>query len=109
MVRSRAPRRAGACCRFGLEPNRYILYVSRLEPENNAHLVIEAYERVETDLPLVIVGGAPYARSTLRSSRAHGTPASGFLALSSAKTTARCNRTRTAMCTRLKSVELTRH
>jgi glycosyltransferase involved in cell wall biosynthesis len=47
--------------RFGLEPNRYVLYVSRLEPENNAHLVIEAYQRVKTDWPLVIVGGAPYA------------------------------------------------
>jgi glycosyltransferase involved in cell wall biosynthesis len=48
--------------RYGLEPNRYILYVSRLEPENNAHLVIGAYEQVATDLPLVIVGGAPYAQ-----------------------------------------------
>ena len=47
---------------YGLEPNRYILYVSRLEPENNAHLVIQAYEQVATDLPLVIVGGAPYAQ-----------------------------------------------
>lgn len=47
--------------KFGLKSNQYILYVSRLEPENNAHLVIEAYEQVETDLPLVIVGGAPYA------------------------------------------------
>lgn len=47
--------------RFGLEPNRYVLYVSRLEPENNAHLVIEAYKKVRTDWPLVIVGGAPYA------------------------------------------------
>jgi glycosyltransferase involved in cell wall biosynthesis len=46
---------------FGLRPNQYVLYVSRLEPENNAHLVIEAYKRVKTDLPLVIVGGAPYA------------------------------------------------
>jgi glycosyltransferase involved in cell wall biosynthesis len=46
---------------FGLKPNGYVLYVSRLEPENNAHLVIEAYSRVKTDLPLVIVGGAPYA------------------------------------------------
>jgi len=46
---------------FGLKPNQYVLYVSRLEPENNAHLVIEAYKRVKTDLPLVIVGGAPYA------------------------------------------------
>ncbi len=47
--------------KFGLKANQYILYVSRLEPENNAHLVIEAYEKVKTDLPLVIVGGAPYA------------------------------------------------
>jgi len=47
--------------RFGLKPNEYVLYVSRLEPENNAHLVIDAYERVRTGMPLVIVGGAPYA------------------------------------------------
>src|SRR5262249_21654423 len=47
--------------KFGLKPNKYVLYVSRLEPENNAHLVIEAYGQVKTDLPLVIVGGAPYA------------------------------------------------
>ena len=47
--------------KFDLKPNQYVLYVSRLEPENNAHLVIEAYEKVVTDLPLVIVGGAPYA------------------------------------------------
>lgn len=48
--------------RFGLRPDQYVLYVSRLEPENNAHLVIEAYRGVKTDRPLVIVGGAPYAK-----------------------------------------------
>lgn len=48
--------------KYGLEPNRYVLYVSRLEPENNAHMVIEAYRRLNTDWPLVIVGGAPYAQ-----------------------------------------------
>jgi len=48
--------------KFGLESNRYVLYVSRLEPENNAHLVIDAYQNVKTDWPLVIVGGAPYAQ-----------------------------------------------
>lgn len=55
--------------RFGLEPNRYILYVSRLEPENNAHLVIEAFRDVKTDWPLVVVGGAPYAEEYIRSLR----------------------------------------
>jgi glycosyltransferase involved in cell wall biosynthesis len=45
----------------GIEPERYILYVSRLEPENQADLVIEAYREVPGDLPLLIVGNAPYA------------------------------------------------
>src|SRR5438128_7640072 len=48
--------------RFRVEPNRYVLYVSRLEPENNAHLVIEAFKRVRTAHKLLIVGDAPYAR-----------------------------------------------
>ncbi len=47
--------------KYGLLPNQYVLYVSRLEPENNAHLAIEAYRNLNTDWPLVIVGGAPYA------------------------------------------------
>jgi glycosyltransferase involved in cell wall biosynthesis len=51
---------------YGLKPNRYILYVSRLEPENNAHLVVEAYKKVDTDMPLVIVGGAPYAEDYIK-------------------------------------------
>ncbi len=45
---------------FGLEAGRYLLYVSRLEPENNPELVIRAYRQVETDWPLVVVGGNPY-------------------------------------------------
>jgi glycosyltransferase involved in cell wall biosynthesis len=51
----------GTLARLGLEPRGYVLYVSRLEPENNAHVVIEAWGRLTTDLPLVIVGDAPYA------------------------------------------------
>jgi glycosyltransferase involved in cell wall biosynthesis len=49
--------------KLGLRRDAYILYVSRLEPENNAHVVIEAYNRLSNKpLPLVIVGDAPYAR-----------------------------------------------
>lgn len=47
---------------FGLDPDRYLLYVSRMEPENNALMVVSAFARVETDMPLVMVGDAPYAR-----------------------------------------------
>lgn len=52
---------------LGIEAAKYVLYVSRLEPENNAHVVIEAYQRVASDLPLVIVGDAPYANEYIAS------------------------------------------
>ena len=51
----------GTLARLGLEPGRYVLYVSRLEPENNAHVVVNAYSKVATDLALAIVGDAPYS------------------------------------------------
>src|SRR6266478_5539075 len=52
--------------RWRAEPNRYVLYVSRLEPENNAHLVIEAFKKVRTAHKLLIVGDAPYAHDYIR-------------------------------------------
>jgi len=61
----RRPDRA-AVRRWRAEPNRYVLYVSRLEPENNAHLVIEAFKRVRTAYRLLIVGDAPYARDYIK-------------------------------------------
>lgn len=51
---------------LGLEPGRYILYVSRMEPENNALMVRRAFERVRTDFKLVLVGDAPYAADYIR-------------------------------------------
>ena len=56
---------------LGISGQKYILYVSRLEPENNAFLVIKAFKKYQThetdintvsnNLFLVIVGDAPYA------------------------------------------------
>ena len=46
---------------LGLEPRRYFLYVSRFEPENNPHRVVAAYALAGGDMPLVMVGDAPYA------------------------------------------------
>jgi len=56
--------------RWRVEPNRYVLYVSRLEPENNAHLVIEAFKKVRTAHRLLIVGDAPYAREYINDLKA---------------------------------------
>jgi len=50
---------------LGLEPGRYFLYVSRMEPENNALAVRQAFERVSSPLKLALVGDAPYAASYL--------------------------------------------
>ncbi len=51
--------------RLNLEVGRYILYVSRLEPENHADTVIDGYRAggglSGLGVPLVIVGDAPYA------------------------------------------------
>jgi glycosyltransferase involved in cell wall biosynthesis len=47
--------------RLGLEPDGYFLVVTRLEPENHASLVAEAFRSVETRKKLVVVGDAPYA------------------------------------------------
>jgi glycosyltransferase involved in cell wall biosynthesis len=55
---------------WGVEPNRYVLYVSRLEPENNAAMVIEAFKRVRTPHRLLIVGDAPYAHEYISELRA---------------------------------------
>jgi glycosyltransferase involved in cell wall biosynthesis len=46
---------------FNLRPRGYLLYVSRLEPENNALGVVQAYSARKFGVPLVIVGDAPYA------------------------------------------------
>src|SRR5208282_5202254 len=51
---------------LGLGQGAYFLYVSRMEPENNALAVREAFERVETPLKLALIGDAPYASDYIR-------------------------------------------
>jgi glycosyltransferase involved in cell wall biosynthesis len=65
----RRPDRASVS-KWRVEPNRYVLYVSRLEPENNAHLVIEAFKKVRSAYRLLVVGDAPYADHYISSLKA---------------------------------------
>jgi glycosyltransferase involved in cell wall biosynthesis len=58
-----------ALAELGLEPGRYFLYVSRMEPENRALEVRQAFERVRTDMKLALIGDAPYARDYIRQVR----------------------------------------
>ena len=64
------PAGSGTLDRLGLSPEGYVLYVSRLEPENNALAVVEAYRGVPGKTPLVVVGDAPYARKYIARVRA---------------------------------------
>jgi glycosyltransferase involved in cell wall biosynthesis len=43
---------------WGLMPDNYILFLGRFSPEKNCHLLIEAYEKLETPLKLVLAGGS---------------------------------------------------
>ena len=56
----------GTLTRWGLRPGEYFLYVSRMEPENNALLVVRAFERAKVANKLVMVGDAPYAADYIR-------------------------------------------
>jgi len=55
--------------RLGLSSRGYVLYVSRFEPENNPLEVVMAWNRVRAEVPLVMVGDAPYAKQLVRSVR----------------------------------------
>ena len=47
-------------CRLGLEPGRYFLSACRLVPDNNIHLLVEAFTGVDTSMKYAIAGGTPY-------------------------------------------------
>ncbi|MBI2214951.1 MAG: DUF1972 domain-containing protein [Acidobacteria bacterium] len=47
--------------RLGLTARDYLLYVSRLEPENHPLEVARGYRDVDSPRPLVLVGDAPYS------------------------------------------------
>lgn len=74
-VDPRPPRTTGVLAQLGLTSRRYFLYVSRFEPENNPHRVAAAWREVPRGMgsgaaaamPLVMVGGAPYAQGFIAS------------------------------------------
>jgi glycosyltransferase involved in cell wall biosynthesis len=61
-----APGGSATLDRLGLSSGGYVLYVSRFEPENNPDAVLRGYRGFSRDLPLVLVGSAPYAERFIR-------------------------------------------
>jgi glycosyltransferase involved in cell wall biosynthesis len=56
---------------WGLEPDNYILFLGRFSPEKNCHLLIEAYERLDTRAKLVLAGGSSYTNAYVDELRKH--------------------------------------
>jgi glycosyltransferase involved in cell wall biosynthesis len=48
---------------YGLESGRYILFLSRHEPENSCDLIIKAFEGLDTPMKLFFGGGVTYQSS----------------------------------------------
>ena len=56
---------------WGLEPGRYVLFLGRFSPEKNCHLLVEAFERLNTDVKLVMAGASSYCDDYSRELRTH--------------------------------------
>lgn len=52
-------------------PERYVLFLGRFSPEKNCHLLIAAYEKLETPVELVLAGGSSYPDEYSRELRTH--------------------------------------
>jgi glycosyltransferase involved in cell wall biosynthesis len=56
--------------KWGIEPGNYALFLGRFSPEKNCHLLIEAFERLDSAAQLVMAGGSlpsdPYAKQLYR-------------------------------------------
>jgi glycosyltransferase involved in cell wall biosynthesis len=56
---------------WDIEPGRYILFLGRFSPEKGCHLLVEAYEKLDTDVKLVMAGASSYCDDYSRRLLAH--------------------------------------
>jgi len=62
---------SGAILDLGLEPQGYILFLGRFSPEKGCHLLLEAYEKLNPDIKLVMAGASSYCKEYASQLRAH--------------------------------------
>jgi glycosyltransferase involved in cell wall biosynthesis len=56
---------------WGLEPQKYVLFLGRFSPEKGCHLLVEAFERVQGEVKLVMAGASSYCDEYSRELRTH--------------------------------------
>lgn len=69
MLRER--REPQAILEWGLDPGNYILFLGRFSPEKGCHLLVDAFERLHTDVKLVMAGASSYCDDYSRELRKH--------------------------------------
>ncbi len=45
---------------WGIEPGKYVLFLGRFSPEKGCHLLVEAFQQIDTDMKLVMAGASSY-------------------------------------------------
>jgi glycosyltransferase involved in cell wall biosynthesis len=56
---------------WGLEPGNYILFLGRFSPEKGCHLLVEAFEQIDTGVKLVMAGASSYCDDYSKKLRTH--------------------------------------
>ncbi len=56
---------------WGLDPGQYILFLGRFSPEKGCHLLIQAFEKLQTETQLVMAGASSYCDDYSRRLHAH--------------------------------------
>jgi len=64
---------------WGLEGDNYVLFLGRFSPEKNCHLLIDAFENLNTDMKLVLAGGSSHSDSYVKRLRRHESDQIRFL------------------------------
>lgn len=69
ILRERRPARK--ILEWGLHPGQYVLFLGRFSPEKGCHLLVRAFEQIETEVKLVMAGAASYCDEYSRELRKH--------------------------------------
>ncbi len=56
---------------WDLEPGNYVLFLGRFSPEKGCHLLVEAFEQLNTDAKLVMAGASSYCDDYSKELRTH--------------------------------------
>jgi glycosyltransferase involved in cell wall biosynthesis len=56
---------------WSLRPDGYVLFLGRFSPEKNCHLLLKAYEKIDTAVKLVMAGGSSYSTAYENDLRKH--------------------------------------